>query len=80
MMKSWKNINKKTYEKKTTTKRIGIKFDKKKNLILFLGDGKQLNKVFLGLVTFIKMDCELCKEILKINNGFEIHIIIPHPG
>jgi hypothetical protein len=30
-MKSWKNINKKTYEKKkTTTKRIGIKFDKKK--------------------------------------------------
>jgi len=31
-MKSWKNINKKTYEKKTTTKRIGIKFDKKKTL------------------------------------------------
>jgi len=53
-MKSWKNINKRNLQKiKTTTKKIGIKFDNK-NLILFLRDGKQLNKVFLGQVLLSK--------------------------
>lgn len=47
-------------------------------LVLLLGDGKRLDEYLIIWDTCVKMDNELCINIIKANNRVKLQVMIPY--